>query len=186
MNRKLVVIAAVLVIAAASIGIGYSYTATTSSESNSLKVNHVSAVNSDGGSFIQVPSVVFTNTGSTYVPEDEAKTATGELTLESSLNSAKVKAWVEFYNPLSWTAIKAITITVDGTEYPCFNSSAAVGSLSTCVPTAVMTLAPGTYDFSINTVFKTAIDVDPSTYTGDNMPSRVVFLMDGDDPMPAA
>ncbi len=56
MRRKVAIAAVVLVLLMSSIGVGYAYTAITFSENNNLGVNHISVVNSDGGSYIQVPS----------------------------------------------------------------------------------------------------------------------------------
>ncbi len=183
MNRGIVTAAAVLVVLMASIGAAYAYSVTTVTDNTDLSVNHISAVNSNGGSFIQVPTVTFSSSGSTYVPAQEASTISGTLTVTSADASPKIRGWVEFENALSWTAIKTLTVTVDGTEHECFNAATATGSLRTCLPTEVISLTAGEHAFSITAVYKTGMDVDPTSYTGSNMKSRVVFLMDGDDPM---
>ncbi len=189
MRRKVITLVAVIAVIASTIGIGYAYTSTLNSGGNELDVDHISVVNSNGGSFIEVPSVVFASTGSTYKPDQEAKTADGTLTLTSSAATVEVRAWVEFQSALTWTAIKTLTltVTVDGTdhEYEIFNASADTGSLRTCLPTDVITLAPGSYGFNFTVVYKTSMDVNPTAYTGDNMKSRIVFLMNGTDPLQA-
>ncbi len=177
------VAAVVLVALMASVGAAYAYSVTTVTDDTDLSVNHVSAVNSNGGSYIQVPAVSFSSNGSTYVPSQEAGTTSGTLTLASADAEPKIRAWVEFQNALSWTAIKTLTVTIDGTEHECFNAATATGSLQTCLPTEAVSLTAGEHSFSITVVYKTGMDVDPSSYTGSNMKSRIVFLMDGDDPL---
>jgi len=183
-SGKFAVLVVALVIAATAVGSGYAYTSTLISEGGDLNVDHVSAVNSKGGSYIQVPATPYTQPGSTWVPADESLTTTGTLTLTASGNATVgVRAWVEFKNPLTWTTVKAVTFNVRGTDYTCFTAPTESGPLKTCVPTEVMTLAPGDHPFSINVVYKTGLDVNPTAYTGDNMRSRVVFLMADTDPM---
>ncbi len=176
-------------VVASSVGIGYAYTSTLNSGGNELAVDHISVLNSKGGSFIQVPAVAFESTGSTFKPTQEAVTDSGTITLTSESANVTIRAWAQFQNELTWTAIKTLTltITVAGTDYDYefFNAATDTGSLRSCLPTQAITLAPGTYPFVVTSVFKTSMDVDPTDYTGTNMKSRVVVLMDSDDPLTA-
>ncbi len=177
------VVAIVAILAVAGIGAGYAFTSTLYSEGGDLNVDHISAVDSKGSSLVQVPSVTYSRDGSIYKPSAEAGTVTGTLTLDSADSTPVIRAWVQFQNALTWTTIKTLTITVDSTDYVVFNYAAVEGSLRTSLPTPAIELTPGEHTFKVSVVYKNSMDVNPATYTGDNMKSRIVFLMGASDPL---
>ncbi len=185
MGNKAIAIVLAVIALSATVGVGYAYTSTLNSGGNQLDVEHIYAVDSKGSSLIQIPAVEFTHVGSTYVPADEKASVSGNLTLVSNDESPVIRAWVEFDDALSWTAITAVTVTFDGTEYSCFSNdpSSESRSLQTSMPTDAITTTTGNHTFQVTVMFNTGMDVDPSEYTGANMHSRIVFLMNGTDPM---
>ncbi len=182
--KALIAVTAITVTVIAAIGLGYAYTAVSYSEDNKLAVDSIYAVDSKGSNLIAIPQATYYQSGSVYVTDTDAMSVSGTLTITSADADPVIRMWVEFENALTWTALKMITLTIDGgTSYTCFNSSVGDGALQTSQPTDPITTTPGEHTFKIDVVYKANLASDPSAYTGSKIASKVSFVMYDTDPL---
>ena len=189
-GKTLGVIAIVAVMAVASVGIAFAYTSITNSYDNSAEADsYTIATDSRGDTQITIPAVRYLKAGTgVYLPEFEGQTIEGNLDVKSPSGTSKMRMWVTMKDPMSWTVIQRITLTVDyGTESEevrtCFDWNDTIPQ--TGAATSEIDLTEGQHTFRIAVTYRGSVTIDPNSYSQTLLSSVVFNQGDDSDPLSA-
>lgn len=184
------VAAIIAIVAAASVGAAFAYSSVTNSENNSLSSDaFLVATDSHGDTSFQISPVRYMRAGTgVYLPEFEGSTIEGRLEAKSPSGSSQMRMWVTMQDPMSWTVIQRITLTVDydddtkKVERTCFDWNNVIPQ--TGAATDVISLGDGTHTFKISVTYRSTVSSDPNTYS-QVLNSGIVFVQgtDANDPL---
>lgn len=169
-----------MVITAAAVGVGYgyalTYSASVSSEGNTTQTDKISIDVLSTQSGEPISSII-------VIPyeNDTVQSVTYFLKVQSPGGQNTFRLWAIFDNPGSWILVDNMFLDINGASYHFGRSGNNTG-----IPTENITLANGTYEFTIRVNYA---DVDLDTYetsAGDDIRnfggSRFQFEMTGTMP----
>ncbi|MBR2255324.1 MAG: hypothetical protein IJ856_05905 [Candidatus Methanomethylophilaceae archaeon] len=184
--RAVLAVAAVAVLAvSAVIGMGYAYTAVTSSDSNEFEPDrYIVATDVYGHKNIQVPQVTYYRMGSLWYPSSVAHSLDFDLDVENTADTAYIRMFVEFENPMTWTVIKQCSLYVDGVQYVFYNNPS--NPMGTYPTTAIPIDPTVAHTYRMEVVYLEQVTFDPADFVGEHMKSKVVFIQSDTDPMTPA
>jgi hypothetical protein len=162
-----------------------SQTDTNGSLESTLYVDAVT----DTGDVLTIPKVTYSLSSDkeSYVLGSITQSVRGTLTVHASkaTSLAVLRMGVDFEKQGSWMLIDTIAFTIimdnASTTYSVYDSTSSVIAGK---PTEAMNvLKNGVYDFTLTVKYKSQIKNDPTPYHGDNMISKVQFLVRELDPL---
>ncbi len=174
--------ALVLVAAIALIGVGYAYTAITENNNNYFSPDsYIYVTDEYGNPNIQIPSVEYSQSNDVWTTNTESKRIKINLDVEGG-SDFRMLVWFP-NSDMTWRTISELNLVVKKngveTDYGCFVEDQGRSAVR---PTPNVHVEDG-QEYFIEVVYRTPLTADPSSFTGDNMSSKVIFIYSSSDPL---